>query len=496
MKRLRTTRREVPSALLSRDPVQFSSTVGVSLSAIIEVSASVSVGIICDKHGGHGCRAANNIKEVNKFCLNDVVHNEDGAVKRMGMNTRSRPMIVGAVTALDTCARALMQKEIGGSKVAADVSCKLRSRGKIDCIQTGSAHFDRLLAPDEAHFLFTDGWGLPRPYKLYCTVGNPSSSFCQYWGGVPFGMVTEISGPPFSGKTQLALSIAAHAVIKQGLRVHYLLGGCCGSKALSRRLHAMILKLVRVTLSSAVNESVNVGFQGDSQSNITNGEKVGSILAKAMLCVEVTYITDAHSLLATLAQIDHDEEVSFHCCKGGSKDKGTLIIIDSVSGCLGHHLSSESGTALTSQVALTLHQMARTHNFRLTANDSMRATCQPRKFAVVLTNGSVAMRRPSFCLVKELSSAKSIGKHFQKKPAMVRYWRASDIILWLQIEESPLRDIYAINFYNSSPVFGLSFLESKVICVGVQKHYGKSSKKNSSNLVAKICIQSYGICDV
>jgi hypothetical protein len=401
-------------------------------------------------------------------------------------------MIVGAVTALDTCARALSQEEILGSKVAADVSGKLRSRRKIDCIQTGSAHFDELLAPDEAHFLSTDGWGLPRPYKLYCTVGYPSSLFCQYQGGVPYGMVTEISGPPFSGKTQLALSIAAHAVIKQGLRVHYLLGGCCGRKALSRRLHAMILKLVRFTLSSAGNESVIVGFQGDSQSNITNGEKVGSILAKAMQCVEVTYIPDAHSLIATLAQINHDEEVSFHCCKGGSKYKGTLIIIDSVSGCLGHHLSSDSGTALTSQVALTLRQMARTHNCRLTANDSMRATCQPRRFAVVHTNGSVAMRRPSF----SLSSSKSPGKLFQKKPAMGRYWRASDIILWLQVEESPLRDIYAINSYNSSPVFGLSFLESKVICVGVQKHYGKSSKKNSSNLVAKICIQSYGICDM
>lgn len=461
----------MPSALLSRDPVQFSSTIGVSLSAVTEVSASVSVGIICDQHGGHGCHAANNIKEVNKFCLNDV--------KRIGMITRSRPMIVGAVTALDTCARVLTQKEIVGSKVAADVSGKLRSRGKIDCIQTGSAQFDKLLATDDAHFLFTDGWGLPRPYKLYCTLGYPFSSFCQYRGGVPFGMVTEISGPPFSGKTQLALSIAAHAVIKQGLRVHYLLGGCCGRKALLRRLHAMILKLVRLTLSSAINESVKVGFQGDSQSNITNGEKFGSILAKAMQCVEVTYIPDAHSLIATLAQIDHYEEVAFHCCKGGSKDNGTLIIIDSVSGCLGHHLSSDSGAALTSQVALTLRQMARTHNCRLTAN-------QPRRFAVVLTNGSVAMRRPSFNKTKELSSA---------KPAMGQYWRASDIILWLQIEESPLRDIYAINFYNSSPVFGLSFLESKVICVGVQKHYGKSSKKNSSNLVAKICIQSCGICD-
>ena len=191
MKRQHTSRRVVPSALLSRDPVQFSSTIGVSLSSVIEVSASVSVGIICDQHGGHGCHAANNINEVNKFCLNDVVHNEDRAVKRRGMNTRSRPMIVGAVTALDTCARALSQEEILGSKVAADVSGKLRSRRKIDCIQTGSAHFDELLAPDEAHFLSTDGWGLPRPYKLYCTVGYPSSLFCQYQGGVPYGMVLQ-----------------------------------------------------------------------------------------------------------------------------------------------------------------------------------------------------------------------------------------------------------------------------------------------------------------
>ena len=69
--------------------------------------------------------------------------------------------------------------------------------------------------------------------------------------------------------------------------------------------------------------------------------------------------------------------------------------------CLGHHLSGEkNGPALVNQVALTLRQMARTHDGRfgstnVTKNDpgdkSLEAL-QPQRFSVVVTNGTVAKR--------------------------------------------------------------------------------------------------------
>mmetsp|Transcript_16390 Transcript_16390/g.35432 ORF Transcript_16390/g.35432 Transcript_16390/m.35432 type:complete len:116 (-) Transcript_16390:48-395(-) len=44
-------------------------------------------------------------------------------------------------------------------------------------------------------------------------------------GGISFGMVTEFSRPPSSGKTQLALSIAAHTAFENKCQVHYISGG-------------------------------------------------------------------------------------------------------------------------------------------------------------------------------------------------------------------------------------------------------------------------------
>ena len=48
----------------------------------------------------------------------------------------------------------------------------------------------------------------------------------------------------------------------------------------------------------------------DDAAVLRGRDSVHSIVTKAMERVDVAYITDAYSLLATLARIDHEEEVS------------------------------------------------------------------------------------------------------------------------------------------------------------------------------------------
>ena len=486
-----------------------------------DVRAAVALGIICDPHGGHGRHAAEAIEEVTRFCMEDEGEEENGrggggAVGATGLergraSTRPMAMMAGAVTALDACARVRALRVVVDSKRAdhrGAVGCggRPRSMERLDCVRTGSVHVDELLAPDDAYSSFDDGWGMPRPYKL------PSRSHLDhedddddeghnanlgYMRGVPFGMVTEFSGPPSSGKTQLALSIAAHAVIESGLRVHYISGGCCGRKALSRRLYAMFSELARHPSSSATDDSAV----------LRGRDGVHSIVTKAMERVDVAYITDAYSLLATLARIDHEEEVSRRRVVDadedaeGSEDNGTLLVIDSVSGCLGHHLSSDSGAALLSQVALTLRQMARTHDGRLLTNGAVTGACQPRRFAVVLTNGSVAKRSSDGELNSSSSSKSLLGGHSLNKPAMGRYWHASDVGIWLEEDDSSSRENRPIDFHDNSRVVGLSLVDKKAVCATLQNHYGKSCKGNvggkcSGKPFAKFRIHSGGITDL
>ncbi|KAL3782077.1 hypothetical protein ACHAW5_000698 [Stephanodiscus triporus] len=511
-----------PSALLSRDPAILSSSIGVSLEDVMDVRASVALGIICDPHGGHGRQAAEAIEEVTRFCVeeNEEEGGKEGGVEgatgleRGGMGIRPTAMMAGAVTALDACARARALMDVVDSKRAGHHGpvgrgYRWRSREQLDCIKTGSVRVDGLLAPDDAHSSFVDGWGMPRPYKLpgrrhrdnvderHYAAGYPSSPNIGCLGGVPFGMVTEFSGPPSSGKTQLALSIAAHAVVESGLRVCYI-SSCCGRKALSRRLYAMFAELARRPSSSAVDDAAAV---------VQGRDGVHGIVTRAMERVDIAYVPDAHSLLATLARIDHDEEVSRRRIVDGtddaegSEENGTLLVIDSVSGCLGHHLSSDVGAALVSQVALTLRHMVRTHDSRLLTNGAVIGACRPRRFAVVLTNGSVAKRSSENKLIGSSSSISLAVGHSQNKPAMGRYWHASDVGLWLEEVGSSSRDNRQIDFHDhNTRVVGLSLAENKVIRATLQNHYGKSCKgndggKRSGKPFAKFEIHSGGISD-
>ena len=123
-----------------------------------------------------------------------------------------------------------------------------------------------------------------------------------------------------------------------------------------------------------------------------------------------------------------------------------------------------TGSALANQVALTLYRMARTHDGRIgkTKNDresssSLSSAFRPRRFAVVITNGSVAKR--SSAENEPIASLETrTGIPAQKnKPAMGRYWHVSDVGVWLEADASRGEaGTLPMSFYDNAPVVGLS----------------------------------------
>ena len=158
-------------------------------------------------------------------------------------------------------------------------------------------------------------------------------------------------------------------------------------------------------------------------------------------------------------------------------------------------------------------------------DDDDAINIKPRRFAVVVTNGSVAKfsldkkDQPSLTgsssnVVTSAAGGSNNNKTpSQNKPAMGRYWHVSDIGIWLEEDtKSSNKDATSraqeqpINFYNDTSVVGLALGEKKVICATLQNHYGKSCKKSRDNnaatgqqtekLYAKFRIRNGGIDDV
>jgi len=98
-------------------------------------------------------------------------------------------------------------------------------------------------------------------------------------------MVTEFSGPPSSGRTQLALGIAARATLQNRMRVHYVSGDGGGPWVLSNRMTKMFVDLVT---------------PGGCSRFMTKEAK--SAVFAALERVLVSSTPNAHSLLATLAR--------------------------------------------------------------------------------------------------------------------------------------------------------------------------------------------------
>ena len=500
---------KTPSALLSRNPTQLSNSLQTSLHNIKSIRNNAANEIINNDYIGHGKQCEEIINCVSRYCI----ANNDDINDQISNKHRPTALLAGAVTALDLCARELLLKSISSSSSRYNGTVAANniglSRGQ-DCISTGSKSIDQLLAPDSSYTSFHEGWTISYPYKIPSnnyeavdqhqmavnhTYPHPSTSIQTHSnnGGVPFGMVTEISGPPSSGKTQLALSIAAHAVLTNQMNVHYISGGN-STKALSRRLFSIFLELARSSVVAVQHQNQQQSGRIGEGMTYEMEEEAKSIALKALDHVHVASVPDAYSLLAMLARIDNEEK-SYRSSSNDGQGKndndggtGTLLVVDSISGCLGHHLSSEGGAALANQVALTLRQLARSHDGHIRdscgADPSSGTKLSARRFAVVVTNGSVAR----YSLDKEAAGSSSStkatttisgGNQTQNKPAMGRYWHFSDVGIWLEEDKSTTQypqqhQQQSINFYDDTSVVGLALSEKKVVCATLQNHYGKS----------------------
>lgn len=150
--------------------------------------------------------------------------------------------------------------------------------------------------------------------------------------GLSFGNITELVGPPSSGKTQVAIALAAqHA--GQGGMVFYMASGFG---------HGTILPLAR------------------RLSQYTSKENYQRVLSN----VQFTPIMNGYTALAFLIQLEED-----YINRDKSNNQGFLLVLDSVSGVLSGDLYSSGeedlGTAIAHQLALQLKGMVRNYNMAI-----------------------------------------------------------------------------------------------------------------------------------
>lgn len=244
---------ETPQAFLSRDPASLAKALNVALHQIETVRAAVADALAAKSP--HGKRALQVAATVG--------------------NTQE-PIVVGAVSALDKCR---YHEYLHGNQKSAGIS-------------THVCRLDELLS-------------FPPEFK------------CFNSGGIPFGYVTQVSGPPASGKTQLALHLAAkHAA--HGNKVVFLASGYG---------HGTLLPLVRRLKDFCEKEN----FQNILQ-NVT-----------------FVVVQNGHEALSAM-----DQHV-------GGETNRSLLILDSASGCLSADLYAAGGTGkvLAQQVAYCLRRIAR-----------------------------------------------------------------------------------------------------------------------------------------
>lgn len=262
---------ETPQAFLSRDPASLAQALDATLPHIEKVRAAVADALAAK--APHGKRALRVVATVNT--------NKD--------SVQQHPIIVGAVTALDLCR---YHEYLHGDQPAG--------------ISTHCRRLDELLA-------------FPQEFK------------CSSSGGVPFGYVTQVTGPPASGKTQLALRLAAEHAAQSG-KVFFLASGFG---------HGTLLPLVRRLQHFCDKQNFQAILQNVTFAVVNNG----------------------HEALAAMEQVE-------------DTNRG-LLILDSASGCLSADLyaagDGDVGKALAQQVAYNLRRIAR-HNGA----------------AVLVTNGTVS----------------------------------------------------------------------------------------------------------
>jgi hypothetical protein len=215
-----------------------------------------------------------------------------------------------------------------------------------------------------------------RPPPTSLLFDSMQDRSCDDVGGIPFGYITQLSGPPASGKTQLMLSVLSQP---DALIYHtwYLCSGANSAMVTAQRLHDICVA-------------------------------VHSFPATVLEHTTIATVNNEYQVLQRLQELEsnllfrHDDEQHFSFF-----GKPIVLVIDSCSGCLGTNDAN-----LVQLVGTTLRRMTRQHHL-----------------ATILINGTVSnhFTKHSSTSVQPLPHPK------RTKPALVRSWNETvpDINLWL-----------------------------------------------------------------
>jgi RecA/RadA recombinase len=378
----------------------------VSLDNLKTIRAGVADALIADETTGHS-GVAEVIDAVGGRLASDFLDSyhaeseENGCASGGPFHPTFRPpqLIVGSLSALE---------------LAAHFLCV----GSIEHVSTGSDGLDQLIGTN-----IKLNVNLGYPFNISPHDDNGSNNN----GGLPFGFITEVSGPPCSAKTQFCLSVVANA-LRMKTKVIYITSG--NAMGLCRRLFSLCVENARMG-----------GANGDANELMNSGDMTG-FAEQQMKGVSIVSSKDAYDLLGLLAKIEQQEL----CNADSNEAQSTLLVIDSISGVIGHHLSNlTKGAALMNQIGLTLRRMTRTLNGRFVNKPGSNAS--PQRFGIVIANGTVTNWSET--------SDKNICK-----PAMGRYWHVSDIGLWME-EESQDETIALHDLYLDG-TFGLNQGKKKI----------------------------------
>jgi len=462
-----------PQALLSRDPSHLASCLGTSTVAVLNLRALVADSMALGK-SSHGLEASEIVASVSvtiRNFLNEAdqrktlrrpcVTEDTSSMNQMAMQPlfhRNRPpaIIAGAASCLDLCINALLSKD---------------SESSSKPLSTGSLRLDELLgAPSDVMCGGQSCWvhqssTLPPNMRKRRRIGDkPRSIFglgqASEHSGVLPGLVTEIFGPSSTGKTQVALTVAADAALR-GWTVHYLAGG--GGSAtvlpLARRLRQLLSEKSRPEITAKHGSSC--GDESPMERVLFTTVPDGNHALAALANVESTM----HSLAYRESKTRHEKPIN----------KDILVILDSASGCLSPNLFSEgdggAGAAMVNEIGLVLSRLSRT------AGRSCRCS-------VLITNGTVS----------SVSNNDSISPS-SFKPAMGKLWRASDIRIKVVTSSTDNSSEGLIKQSCSSN--GMVISPVKNIRATLVKHFAKSlNASKSSSITATYGISASGVVDV
>jgi archaellum biogenesis ATPase FlaH len=207
-------------------------------------------------------------------------------------------------------------------------------------------------------------------------------------GGIPFGSVTQFSGPPASGKTQLALHIAVTGLSNGSLhKVWYICsGGTCTP---------MVLRLSQLCHSSA------------------------EILQRVVFGAASSDYDVLKHLAALESHLEQEARV------GEMEWKPIMLILDSCSGCLAAASGATRGSRKASASNSLLYAVGAT----------IRRLTSYNRLATVLFNGSVSSR--GFALDSRSTVVAPLAVPHRRsctKPALGHRWNSSvaDICVWLE----------------------------------------------------------------